>query len=437
METLDIAALLLTLAAVFSYLNHRFIRLPTTIGIMLIAIVMSLALVILDWLQVADVYRYASALFRSVDFDQTLLHGMLSFLLFAGALHINLDDLVRNKWVIGVLATAGVGISTLAVAALAWFVFGLLGIVIPFLYLLLFGALIAPTDPVAVLSILKTAGIAKSLEVKIAGESLFNDGVAVVAFLMVFGMIGGGSITFSGMVLLFVKEVVGGVAFGLAAGWACYLMLKSVDNYQVEILLTLALVMGGYALADALHVSGPIAIVVAGLLIGNRGRYLAMSQRTREHLDSFWELMDEFLNAILFLLIGLEILVVTISRPIVTAGLLLIPAVLLARFVSVGLPVLLMKRFFAFSPGIVRILTWGGLRGGISVALVLSLPPGPEREILLTVTYIVVVFSILVQGLTLKPFFAAQKVKWASLLSCSGHGFQVRCVTLKDTNKVF
>ena len=408
METLDIAALLLTLAAVFSYLNHRFIRLPTTIGIMLIAIVMSLALVILDWLQVADVYRYASALFRSVDFDQTLLHGMLSFLLFAGALHINLDDLARNKWVIGVLATAGVAVSTLAVAALAWFVFGLLGIVIPFLYLLLFGTLIAPTDPVAVLSILKTAGIPKSLEVKIAGESLFNDGVAVVAFLMVFAMIGGGSITFPGLVLLFVKEVVGGVAFGLAAGWVCYLMLKSVDNYQVEILLTLALVMGGYALADALHVSGPIAIVVAGLLIGNRGRYLAMSQRTREHLDSFWELMDEFLNAILFLLIGLEILVVTISRPIVTAGLLLIPAVLLARFVSVGLPVLLMKRFFAFSPGIVPILTWGGLRGGISVALVLSLPPGPEREVLLTVTYIVVVFSILVQGLTLKPLFSRQ-----------------------------
>jgi CPA1 family monovalent cation:H+ antiporter len=408
METLDIAALLLTLAAVFSYLNHRFIRLPTTIGIMLIAIVMSLALLLLNRLQVADVYRYACSLFRSVDFDQTLLHGMLSFLLFAGALHMNLDDLARHKWVIGVLATAGVAVSMLAVGALAWLVFGLVGIAMPFLYLLLFGALIAPTDPVAVLGILKTAGIPKSLEVKIAGESLFNDGVAVVAFLMVFGMIGGGGITFPGLVLLFLREVVGGIAFGLAAGWVCYRMLKSVDNYQVEILLTLALVMGGYALADALHLSGPIAIVVAGLLIGNRGRYLAMSPRTREHLDSFWELMDEFLNAILFLLIGLEILVVTISRPTVTAGLLLIPAVLLARFVSVGLPVLLLKPFIAFSPGIVRILTWGGLRGGISVALVLSLPPGVERDTLLTVTYILVVFSILVQGLTLKPLFAAR-----------------------------
>jgi CPA1 family monovalent cation:H+ antiporter len=407
MDTLNLAALLLTLAAVFSYLNHRFIRLPTTIGIMLIAIVSSLALLLLNRLQVADVYGYASTLFRSIDFDQTLLQGMLSFLLFAGALQVNLDDLVRHKWVIGVLATAGVAVSMLLVGALAWLVFGLAGIAMPFLYLLLFGALIAPTDPVAVLGILKSAGIPRSLEIKIVGESLFNDGVAVVAFLLVYGMIGGG-VTFAGLMLLFLKEVAGGIAFGLAAGWICYRMLKSVDNYQVEILLTLALVMGGYALADALHLSGPIAIVVAGLLIGNRGRLLAMSQRTREHLDSFWELMDEFLNAVLFLLIGLEILVIKISRPTVIAGLLIIPAVLLARFLSVGLPVLLLRPFTAFSPKIVRIMTWGGLRGGISVALVLSLPPGPEREALLTVTYIVVVFSILVQGLTLKPLFAAR-----------------------------
>lgn len=411
MEILDIAALLLTLAAVFSYLNHRFIRLPTTIGIMLIAIVMSLALLLLDRLQLADVYAAACRLFASVDFDETLLHGMLSFLLFAGALHINLGDLLRHKWVIGLLATAGVALSALLVGSLAAIIFALAGIAMPFLYALLFGALIAPTDPVAVLGILKTAGIPRSLEVKIAGESLFNDGVAVVAFLMVLGAIRGGDVTLPGMALLFIQEVGGGVVFGLAAGWVCYLMLKSVDNYQVEILLTLALVMGGYALADALHLSGPIAIVVAGLLIGNRGRLLAMSQRTREHLDSFWELMDEFLNAILFLLIGLEILVVSISRPVLLAGLLLIPAVLLARLASVGLPVLLLRTFFAFSPGVVRILTWGGLRGGISVALVLSLPAGAERDTLLAVTYIVVVFSILVQGLTLKKFFAASAPK--------------------------
>jgi CPA1 family monovalent cation:H+ antiporter len=408
MEILDIAALLLTLAAIFSYLNHRFTRLPTTIGIMLIAIVMSLALLVVDRLQLANIYDPACALLRGVDFDETLLHGMLSFLLFAGALHINLDDLLRHKWVIGVLATAGVAISTLVVGGLASIVFSMMGLAMPFLYALLFGALIAPTDPVAVLGILKTAGISRSLEIKIAGESLFNDGVAVVAFLMVLGAIRGGSVTLSSMALLFLQEVVGGAAFGLAAGWICYLMLKSVDNYQVEILLTLALVMGGYSLAGALHLSGPIAIVVAGLLIGNRGRHLAMSALTREHLDSFWELMDEFLNAVLFLIIGLELLVVSISRPTLAAGLLLIPAVLLARWISVGLPVLLLKPFFSFSTGIVRILTWGGLRGGISVALVLSLPPGSERETLLAVTYIVVVFSILVQGLTLKPLFALQ-----------------------------
>ncbi len=411
MEILDIAALLLTLAAVFSYLNHRFIRLPTTIGIMLIAIVMSLALLLLDRLQVTDVYSAACRLFASVDFDETLLHGMLSFLLFAGALHVNLDDLLRHKWVIGLLATAGVALSALLVGVLAAIVFSLAGIAMPFLYALLFGALIAPTDPVAVLSMLKTAGIPRSLEVKIAGESLFNDGVAVVAFLMVLGAIRGGSVTLPGMALLFIQEVGGGIVFGLAAGWVCYLMLKSVDNYQVEILLTLALVMGGYALADALHLSGPIAIVVAGLLIGNRGRLLAMSPGTRGHLDSFWELMDEFLNAILFLLIGLEILVISISRPVLLAGLLLIPAVLLARLASIGLPVLLLRSFFAFSPGVVSILTWGGLRGGISVALVLSLPAGAERDTLLAVTYIVVVFSILVQGLTLKRFFAASPLK--------------------------
>jgi len=409
METVNIAALLITLAAVFSYLNYRFIKLPTTIGIMLIAILMSLSLVLLDLFKIVNVYDYASLLFKNIDFNKTLLHGMLSFLLFAGALHVNLNDLIKHKWVIAVLSTFSVALSTLLVAVLAWLVFALVGMKMPFIYLLLFGALIAPTDPVAVMGLLKTAGASKSLETKIAGESLFNDGVAVVVFLLFFGVITRGEgITFGNTVLLFVKEAIGGIVFGLAAGWISYLMLKSVDNYQVEILLTLALVMGGYALADALHISGPIAIVVAGLLIGNKGRYLAMSDNTRERLDSFWELMDEILNAVLFLLIGLEILVVTIAKPYLFAGLLIIPAVLLARFISVGLPITLMRPFFKFSPNAIKIMTWGGLRGGISVALVLSLPPGPEREALLTVTYIVVIFSILVQGLTIKHLISGR-----------------------------
>ena len=322
MNILNIAALLLTLAAVFSYFNYRFIKLPTTIGIMLIAIVMSLCLVLLDHFQIVHIYGYASILLKSIDFNETLLHGMLSFLLFAGSLHINFEDLAKHKLIISVLSTVGVVMSTFIVGIASWFIFGLIGIEMPFIYSLLFGSLIAPTDPVAVISILKTAGASKSLETTIAGESLFNDGVAVVVFLVILGIITGGhGVTFGHVALLFAEEAIGGIVFGLVIGWISYLMLKSVDNYQVEVLITLALVMGGYALAGAIHVSGPIAIVVAGLLIGNKGRYLAMSDNTRDHLDSFWELMDEIFNAVLFLLIGLELLVISISKPFLVAGL--------------------------------------------------------------------------------------------------------------------
>ncbi|MFH1287572.1 MAG: sodium:proton antiporter [bacterium] len=403
MDTLNIAALLLTLAAIFSYFNYRFIKLPTVIGIMLIAILMSLGLILLDFFKLVNIYGYANILFKNIDFNKTLLHGMLSFLLFAGSIHINLEDIAKHKWIIGVLSTFSVVMSTFVVGTMAWFIFNLIGIKISFIYSLLFGSLITPTDPVAVIGILKKAGASKSLETKIAGESLFNDGVAVVVFLLILGVItGGDGITFGHIALLFVEEAIGGIIFGLAIGWISYLMLKSVDNYQVEILITLALVMGGYALANAIHVSGPIAIVVAGLLIGNKGRYLAMSDQTRNRLDSFWELMDEVLNAVLFLLIGLEILVIIMSKQYLIAGLIIIPVVLLARFISVGLPITLMKSFVKFSPNVIKIMTWGGLRGGISVALALSLPPGAEREAILTVSYIVVVFSILVQGLTIK-----------------------------------
>ena len=249
----------------------------------------------------------------------------------------------------------------------------------------------------------KKAGVPKSLETKITGESLFNDGIAVVVFLVIMGIVTGGhEVTVKHIIILFVEEAVGGVLFGLAIGWLTYWMLKSVDNYQVEVLLTLALVMGGYALAHTIHVSGPIAMVVAGILIGNKGRIMAMSENTREHLDSFWELMDEILNAVLFLLIGLEVLVLTINGKYLIAGLMMIPVVLFVRLVSVGLPITFLRLLRDFSPNAVKIMTWGGLRGGISVALALSIPSGPEREILLTVTYIIVVFSILVQGLTIK-----------------------------------
>ncbi len=411
MEMLDLAALLLTLAAIFSYINFRFLKLPTTIGIMLIAMLISISLVVLGHCGFEGIQNKATVVLEGIDFNKALMHGMLSFLLFSGALHVNLEDLDQHKWIISILATFGVVMSTFIVGSIAWIVFWLIGLKLPFIYCLLFGSLIAPTDPIAVIGILKKAGVPKSLETKFTGESLFNDGVAVVVFLVIMGIVTGGhDVTAGHIMLLFVEEAIGGVLFGLAIGWLAYRMLKSVDNYQVEVLLTLALVMGGYAFARVIHVSGPIAMVVAGIFIGNRGRLFAMSENTREHLDSFWELMDEILNAVLFLLIGLEILVLTIKGNYLIAGLIMIPVVLLARFISVGIPVTFMRRIRDFSPHAVKILTWGGLRGGISVALALSIPNGPEREALLTVTYIIVIFSILVQGLTIERFVASKKL---------------------------
>lgn len=403
MGIFGLTALLITLAAIFSYVNHRFIGLPTTIGVMLIAIVLSGGLLLAGLLGLSAVGEQAEALVGQIDFSKTLLNGMLSFLLFAGALHVNLEDLARRKWIISILATVGLALSALLVALATRLILGALGIELAFIFCLLFGILIAPTDPVAVLSILRKAGVPKSLEAKVTGESLFNDGVAVVVYIVLLEVAKGDHVLGLGHVaLLFVVEAVGGVLFGLVTGWLAYLMLKSVDNYQVEVLITLALVTGGYALADALHMSGPIAMVVAGLLIGNRGRYLAMSDTTRVHLDSFWELVDEVLNAVLFLIIGLEVLVITFEGRWLLAGVLMIPLVLTARFISVATPVTLLRPLRDFSPRAIRVLTWGGLRGGISVALALALPRGLERDLLLTITYTIVVFSILVQGPTIQ-----------------------------------
>ena len=402
MELLNLAAILITLSALFSYVNHRFIGLPTTIGVMLIALVFSLTLILIGSLGIAQFDDVAERLLSKVDFDTTLMHGMLSFLLFAGALHVDLGDLRQQRWVVTSLATVGVMISTSIIGVVTWFLLNWLGIGIPFIFCLLFGALISPTDPIAVLATLKSVGIAKSLETKIAGESLFNDGIGVVLFLVIAGLaLDPGTVSAGTATLLFVREAVGGVFFGLGLGYAGFFLLRTVDNYQVEILITLAMVMGGYALATALHTSGPIAIVVAGLLIGNRGRVLAMSDRTREHLDTFWELVDEVLNAVLFVLIGLEVLVLQFTGEYLIAGLLMIPLVLLARTISVGLPISLLRLRRDFSPHVVKILVWGGIRGGISVALALSLPPSPTRDVIVVMTYIVVVFSITVQGLTI------------------------------------
>ncbi|MGB6972149.1 MAG: sodium:proton antiporter [Desulfobulbales bacterium] len=404
MGLFEIIAILLTLSAFFSFINYRFLRLPNTIGVMLIGLLFSLLLLAISRF-VPGSKHWAVAMLLQIDFDETLLHGMLSFLLFAGALHVNINELRQQFRIILGLATAGVVLSTLIVGLLSWVVLNLLGFNISYIYCLLFGALISPTDPIAVLGILKKADVPKSLEIKIVGESLFNDGVGVVIFLILLEtIVSGAELGIARVFRLFVQEAIGGGLLGLGVGLLAYRMLKQVDNYQVEILITLGLVTGGYALADALHLSAPIAIVVAGLLIGNHGRSFAMSEDTRQNLDTFWELADEVLNAVLFLLIGLEVMVLNYSWLNLAAALLGILIVLSARLVSVSIPIHLLKRSRSFSPHVAKILTWGGLRGGISIALALSLPVGIERDVLLAITYGVVVFSILVQGLTISPF---------------------------------
>lgn len=400
MSLFDLISILLSLAALFAYFNLRFVGLPNGIGIMLIGLLMSLMLVALNkigWFETDQI----AGIISQVDFDDAVMNGMLSFLLFAGALHVNINRLAAVKDTIAILATIGVVMSSFIISVSSYYIFQFFGIEIPYIYCLVFGVLISPTDPIAVMGILKKVGAPKSIEVKITGESLFNDGVAVVLFIAVLGVATGQSeASFSSVSLLFLQEAVGGALFGVALGYAGFWMLKSIDNYQVEVLITIGMVTGGYALAQHLHVSGPIAIVIAGLMTGNRGRLLAMSDVTRDRLDNFWELIDEVLNAVLFLLIGVEILLIQFVPSYIYSALLIIPLVIVARFISVGMPVTLLRFKNTYSPHAIKILTWGGLRGGISVALVLSLPAGPYREPLIAATYAVVLFSILVQGLT-------------------------------------
>ena len=353
MDMLQITAVLISLTAVFSFLNYVFLKLPSTIGVMAISMALSLMLLLLGGLGFPLLLEQEQSLLAGVDFSTTLLHGMLSFLLFAGALHVDINRLSEMKWIVASLATIGVLISTLLVAVLLWGVSLLLDLPLTFIHCLLFGALISPTDPVAVISTLKTLGVPASLETKIAGESLFNDGVGVVLFLVIFNIAYASEpMQAIDVAELFVTETLGGALFGLLIGYIAYRMLRQVDNYQVEIIISLALVMGGYAFAEAWHLSAPIAIVVAGLLIGNHGRQFAMSDKTRKHLDTFWELVDEILNAVLFVLLGLEILlIIPISTNTFLLSLLAIPVVLLARFVSVSIPVSVLRGRYQFSPG--------------------------------------------------------------------------------------
>ena len=405
-----ILAILLSSAAVFSFINHRYFRLPRTIALMLFALVFSFALILLGELDFA-LHPEAVAVVKQIDFERFLLQGILGFLLFAGALHVEVNRLFQHKWMIFSLAIAGTLISTFLVAGFAYMVFIAVSAPVPFIFCLLFGALISPTDPIAVMGILKELNASKSIETQMAGESLFNDGVGVVLFVALLDMAFQTHETSVAILAgLFAKEALGGVIYGLLLGKAAYEMLKRVDDPQVEVLITLGLVMGGYDLAHSLGVSGPLAMVAAGLLIGNQGRAFAMSEKTRVNLDAFWELTDGILNAVLFILMGLEVLILDIQPIYLLAGSAMIPLVLFARLISVGLTFGVLKKKIPFGGNPVKILTWGGLRGGIAVALALSIPPCPYRDLLLVATYLVVVFSILVQGLSMKRLLKKWKV---------------------------
>jgi CPA1 family monovalent cation:H+ antiporter len=399
---LEITAICLVLTALLAYLNFRYIRLPITIGVMVTALLLSLVIILLDFVG-ADfgLHRKMEAMLRAIDFSNVLMQGMLSFLLFAGALHIDLSELRAYRWQVLILAIFSTLFSTFIVGLAAWYVLPLIGISMPLLYCLLFGALISPTDPIAVMGILKSAGIPKNLELVISGESLFNDGVGVVIFSILMSMLLiGEAPTFHEGLGLLMHEAGGGLLYGLLIGYITFHLLRSIDNYQVEVMITLAAVMGGYVLASKLHVSGPLAMVVARLVVGNHGRELAMSDTTRLYVDMFWEMIDDILNAVLFVLIGMEVMLIAFSWSLFAAGLAMVIMTLIARALTVWVPVHYLPGYFKLPRGAGLVLTWGGLRGGISVALALSLPSGGERDVILSLTYCIVVVSILVQGLT-------------------------------------
>jgi CPA1 family monovalent cation:H+ antiporter len=403
MDFLQITSILIVLAAAFGAINYLFFKLPSAIGILVVSLLASLGIVVINaLLPDMGIEQTVRETVTGVDFSQALLEGMLGLLLFAGALHVKLSDLQKQWSLILLMATLGVALSTIVFGIGAHLMFGL-----PLLVALVFGSLISPTDPVAVLGVLRAANLKKSLETKIAGESLFNDGVGYVVFLVLVGLAfpsdhahGNG---ISDAAILFVQEAVGGAVIGLVLGWLVFRVMRQIDDYPLEVLLTLALAFGGYQLSVWLHVSAPIMAVCAGLLIGDIGAKHGMSAQTREYVDAFWKLIDEILNAVLFLMIGFEVFAVTFDFDVLITGVLSIGLALLARFSAVFIPVLLLKRSQDFSNGIVPIMTWGGLKGGISVALALSLPDSEWKPMILAATYVVVIFSIIIQGLTIAP----------------------------------
>lgn len=405
MEIYNIITIIILLAAVFGYINHRFIKLPGTIGIMLISLIASLAIIGIGSI-FPNFFLQTIESIRAIDFNTVVLKVMLSFLLFAAAIHIDVKKLRRQRMSIITFSTIGVFISTFVIGALLYATTSAFGLNVNFLYCLLFGALISPTDPIAVVGILKKAKIPESLETKISGESLFNDGVGVVLFITFYEVakIGIENTSLWKIVWLFVREAGGGLLLGWLLGYLCFYMLRSINNYVVEVMITLAVVMGGYSFAEFLHVSGPLAMVMAGLITGNKSIDHVVSDLTRDYLYKFWEMIDEVMNAILFLLIGFEMLIVPFNLTLLWLGCIAIVIVLFARVVSVSLPIMVLRRKSSFENNAIPILTWGALRGGISVALALTVPKYMYGEMFVSITYVVVLFSIIIQGLTIGRF---------------------------------
>lgn len=402
MDYFIIASILVFISAIFGYINVKFLKLPNTIGLMLITIVFTLAVFGISYFDdtLLDAERY---IITQIDFKYVLLDVMLSFLLFAGALHTNFEQLKIQRWPILAFSTLGVLVSTFLVGTIMFYVLQAFGLQVDFIYCLLFGSLISPTDPIAVLGILKQAGAPKNLETKIVGESLFNDGVGVVVFLTIFKIASSGmdAITPLEIVELFGIEVIGGIVLGLFIGWVTYRLMRSIDDYDIEVIITLAAVMMGTVVAQKFHLSAPLAMVTAGLVVGNDTlRHSAMSETTENYVDKFWELLDILFNTLLFVLIGMEMLVISFELTYVIAGLVAIPIVLVCRYLSLLLPIKFFEKRLNFVPRTNLVMTWGGLRGGISIALALGLTQEMHRDLFLVITYVVVVFSIVGQGLT-------------------------------------
>lgn len=402
-------SILIVLATIFEFINHRLLRLPSAIGIMIIAVSISLILAMFGDALLPKTTESLISLITKIDFTEILMGAMLNFLLFAAAIHINIKDLRENLLPVVMFSSVGIVISTFVVGIGAYYILPLVGVKMPVLYCLVFGALISPTDPVAVLSVLKNAKVSKSLETKVAGESLFNDGTAVVVFTVILQLATGKNIdlTLENILMLLIREAGGGLVLGFVLGFVALRAMQKINEYIFSVLVTLSVVMGGYLIAHSLHISGPLTMVSAGLLIGNHimghmdEKSFEVKSETRDYLLKFWELIDEILNAVLFLFIGLVLLMMKEMNKYILSGVICIAIVLIARWVSILLSAIFMASKNRFSPQTIKVLVWGAIRGGVSIALAISIPKGIYSNVIISLTYCVVVFSIIVQGLTI------------------------------------